>query len=134
MCLYQNMHIILSIYPYPYALSSVSCVNIYGPVFNVTCFSVLFCFVSVFKVRCLIDDFFSLSLFYRLPCITSLCLCTFVYFAIGFCYIPVRLSVCFPHLVGLVTSLVSRARIYPYFITDKLVHVLVYLFCFHISM
>jgi len=48
-------------YPYSYALSSVPCVNIYGPVFNAKCFSVLLCFASVFKVRCLINEFYSLS-------------------------------------------------------------------------
>jgi len=62
MYMYQYMHIIRSIYPYLYALSSVSCVNIYRPVFNITCYSVLFCFAFVFKVRCLMNDFFSLSL------------------------------------------------------------------------
>jgi hypothetical protein len=68
-----------------------------------------------------------------LPCITSLCLCTFIYFSFGFCHIPVRLPICVPHPIGLVTSLVSRARFNPYFITDTLAHVLVYLFYFHIN-
>ena len=132
MCSYLNVHKIHSIYPYPYELSGVSCVNIYGPVFNVTCFSVLLCFASVFKIRCLINEFFSLSLFCCLPYINSMCLCTFFYFAFGFCHIPVHLPVCFPHPVGLVTSLISRARFNPYFISDKLIHVLLYLLCFHI--
>ena len=74
-----------------------------------------------------------LSLFCRLPYINSMCLCTFIYFAFGFCHIPVHLPVCFPHPVGLVTSLISRARFNPYFISDNLVHVLLlYLLYFHI--
>jgi len=98
-------------------------------VFNATCISVLFCFASVLKVRCLS----TFSLFCRLPYITSVCLCTLIYFFFGFCHILVRLPICVSHPVGLVTSLVSRARFNPYFVTDMLAHVLVYLFCFHIN-
>jgi hypothetical protein len=56
MYMYQYMHIIRSIYTYPYALSGVSCVNIKGQ-----CLTLRVCLFRICFQSKVLKDFFSLS-------------------------------------------------------------------------